>query len=91
MIKIMRKVGVSQREYKAGDIVCLRNPGKAYSTYSKFFSENKIDPEIAARYQYGRVMGDNVEVGTKMRVVATGIMRSFPRLKQCRNYKSMDA
>ena len=73
MIEIMRKVGVSQREYKVGDIVFLRNPGRAYSTYSEFFSENKIDPEIAARYQYGSIMGDYVEVGTKMRVVATGM------------------
>lgn len=64
---------MSERVYKVGDIVFLRDPGKAYSTYSEFFSENKINPEIAARYQYGSIMEDYVETGTKMRVVATGM------------------
>ena len=64
---------MSKREYKVGDIVILKHPGEAYSTYSEFFSENKIDPEIAARYQYGSIMGDYVETGTEMQVVATGV------------------
>ena len=41
-------------ELRVGDKVKVVDNGECYTTYTKFFSENNINPEIAARYMYGK-------------------------------------
>lgn len=60
--------------YKPGDRVIIRDFGYVYSTYAKWFVENKIDAEIAARYQYNRDMEDSgIRAGDTVTVVAAGV------------------
>lgn len=39
-------------EFKVGDIVCVKDSGKLYTTYSGFFIDNNIDIETCLRYAY---------------------------------------
>jgi hypothetical protein len=39
--------------FQVGDLVCVVNWGKAYSTYRSFFQDDKIDSSYKVRYAYG--------------------------------------
>lgn len=64
-------------KFNIGDRVKIIDHGELYPTYSSFFAENDIDPEIARRYAYGvgsLIIQDNC-VG---KVIASGYYKGVP-------------